>query len=471
MASYPPPAQATEGLEQSFWACFRQIYRNSRTLLKELAKVSSPTEQELVSIRKISASLVAAIAAVHCDFLIFSSSLVAHLRNLEDSLPKYVDWLPHTLGGPSTAPDDSLSITKDDLTRLLTSILAEYPAHDSEKARAALFADFETLHGWYRRRELEYELCRLHAQADRKPTEHVPSSPQLGELIRELASLPKTLSLSSTPELRERLMAHEKAEEDWKKAKEVRWRMEEKEKAHRDALNVQQVIRVLDWDTVSGELVPVLQHAAARECFVQAQCSETSLRDRGLTTRAWNILRRFTFLDCSMPVAAALAPMMPPPSFQMTQYGVSLDFLMETSKKGNPRGASRNKNAIRELVNASLLTLHDQGQPTQRYTMTASTQLALRWRLAADSQEPVNKTESFCDRSLTGTAADIRVFCRSMTVKSGHNLWVLEALRHAYVVAEAPKTAWLKLGWYELYGSWQFVVKMVEECEAKTRRS
>lgn len=83
------------------------------------------------------------------------------------------------------------------------------------------------------------------------------------------------------------------------------------------------------------ELATVLQHAAAREKATQARRGVISLCDRDLTTRAWNILRRLAFLDCVAPVAGASAPVMPPPSFDVTQHGVSLDFLMKTLNNEN----------------------------------------------------------------------------------------------------------------------------------------
>lgn len=84
-----------------------------------------------------------------------------------------------------------------------------------------------------------------------------------------------------------------------------------------------------------NDLAAVLQQAAAREKTVQTQSAGTSLADRGLTTRAWNILRHIAFLDCVAPVAGAMAFLMPPPSFHTTQHGVSLDFLMKALNTEN----------------------------------------------------------------------------------------------------------------------------------------
>lgn len=86
---------------------------------------------------------------------------------------------------------------------------------------------------------------------------------------------------------------------------------------------------------IHNELATVLQQAAAREKIVQTQSGGTSLADRGLTTRAWNILRHIAFLDCVAPVAGAIASLMPPPSFHTTQHGVSLNFLMKAMNNDN----------------------------------------------------------------------------------------------------------------------------------------
>lgn len=100
--------------------------------------------------------------------------------------------------------------------------------------------------------------------------------------------------------------------------------------------------------------------------------------------------------------------------------------------------------------------------------MTAGTQLALRWRHVVDSQEPANRSKSFCEKALIAAANDIRRICRGIEAEAGHSRRATEALRHARVLVDVPKTAWLNIGGYELCGSWLFVAKLVEECEAKT---
>lgn len=88
----------------------------------------------------------------------------------------------------------------------------------------------------------------------------------------------------------------------------------------------------MQWLCRDDELASAMERAAARERLVQAQSSETSLCNRDLTTRAWNILCRFTFLDCLTPVAAVVTHAMLPPMLHATQHGVSKEFLMETLK-------------------------------------------------------------------------------------------------------------------------------------------
>lgn len=98
---------------------------------------------------------------------------------------------------------------------------------------------------------------------------------------------------------------------------------------------MQQVIETLDRICTHNEIATVLKEAAAREKTVQMQSGGISLADQGLSTRAWNILRHIAFLDCVAPVAGAMAPLMPPPSFYTAQHGVSLDFLMKALNTKN----------------------------------------------------------------------------------------------------------------------------------------
>lgn len=100
--------------------------------------------------------------------------------------------------------------------------------------------------------------------------------------------------------------------------------------------------------------------------------------------------------------------------------------------------------------------------------MAASMQFTLRCRQAVDSLEPVNRSKSVCDKALMKTAADIRKACRRTEITSWSKGRALEVLRHARVLMDVRKIPWLRLEWYELCGSWQFVAKLVEECEAKT---
>lgn len=99
--------------------------------------------------------------------------------------------------------------------------------------------------------------------------------------------------------------------------------------------------------------------------------------------------------------------------------------------------------------------------------MAAGTQFTLRLRYVVDSLEPANKSKSFCDKALLETAADIRKICRGADFTTGSIRRVLEALRHARVLIDVPRITWIQLKWHDLYGSWQFVAKLVEECEAK----
>lgn len=225
-----------EALSQPPWIHFQQIYQASHRLLRKLTNLSTPTEESLASIHKTSAGLGAAIGAVHNDVPVFSTALASHLRSLENSLPKYLVWLSDVLSDRTTNPDPDPSTSKECIMGLLTSILDEYPARDDKDAWTAVLTDFETLHCWNRRRELECELHHLRAQVSRKSTEQSISSPRLGDLIRELDSLPKVLSLSCTPELRMRLLDYEEHETKWEKAEEESRREDNREKAYMEAM-------------------------------------------------------------------------------------------------------------------------------------------------------------------------------------------------------------------------------------------
>lgn len=119
---------------------------------------------------------------------------------------------------------------------LLTSVLVEFPARGDKEAWTVVLTDFEILHRWKRRREVEHELHHLRAQVSRKPAEQLSSSPRLIELVRELDSLPQTLSFSCTPELRGRLLEHEEHEAGREKLQEEKCRAEDGEKGHREAM-------------------------------------------------------------------------------------------------------------------------------------------------------------------------------------------------------------------------------------------
>lgn len=236
MASLPPLPQTMEALKQPSWMHFHQIYQHSYRLLEKLHKLTTPTEQSLASFQKVSTGLWAAIGAVRSDVPVFSSALASHLQSLEHSLPRYFTWLSDTLTDSIAIPHPDHPITKDNLMDLLTSILVEFPARGDKKAWTVVLTDFEILHCWNRRREVEYELHHLRAQASRKPAEQSSSSPRLIELVRELGNLPQTLRFSCTPELRKRLLEHEEHEVKWEKMQEERCRAEDGEKGHRDAM-------------------------------------------------------------------------------------------------------------------------------------------------------------------------------------------------------------------------------------------
>lgn len=99
--------------------------------------------------------------------------------------------------------------------------------------------------------------------------------------------------------------------------------------------------------------------------------------------------------------------------------------------------------------------------------MAAGTQFALRLRGVVDSLEPANRSKSYCDKALIETAADIRRICLAAEFTSESNRRLLEAVRHARVLIDVSNITWIQLKWHNLYGSWQFVAKLVEECEAK----
>lgn len=236
MASLPPLPQVMEAPKQPSWMHFHQIYQHSYRLFKKLNKLSTPTEQSLASFQQVSTGLWAAIGAVRSDVPVFSSALASHLQSLEHSLPRYFTWLSDTLTESTAIPHTDPLVTKDNLMDLLTSVLVEFPARGDKEAWTVVLTDFEILHCWNRRREVEHELHHLRAQASRKPAEQSSSSPRLIELVRELDSLPQTLSFSCTPELRERLLEHEEHEAKWEKMQEERCRAEDGEKGHRDAM-------------------------------------------------------------------------------------------------------------------------------------------------------------------------------------------------------------------------------------------
>lgn len=225
-----------EATEQHFWFHFKKIYQIDRLLLKKLTRLSSPTEQDLASIQTLSASLATAAGAVQSDISIFSSALVTHLQNLEHTLPNYLTWLSHAVADPTLSPGPDLTTTRDYLICVLAAILDEFPARDDKEAWITMFTDLEILRGWYRRRELEQELRLLRTQTYRRNTRKLPSVPHLGKIVRELASLPKTLSLSCTPELRERLEEYEKSEEERCKAEEAKEQAQDKERNHKEAM-------------------------------------------------------------------------------------------------------------------------------------------------------------------------------------------------------------------------------------------
>lgn len=225
-----------EALKQPSWMHFHQIYQHSYHLFEKLNKLSTPTEQSLASVQKVSTGLWAAIDAVRSDVSVFSSALAIHLQSLEHSFPRYLAWLTGNLTDITVIPHPGPPITKDNLMNLLASILVEFPARGDRGAWTVILTDFEILHCWNRRRELEHELHHMRAQVSRRPSERSSSSPRLVELVRELDSLPQTLSFSCTPELRMRLLEHEKCEAKWEKMEEERCRAEDGEKGLRDAM-------------------------------------------------------------------------------------------------------------------------------------------------------------------------------------------------------------------------------------------
>lgn len=236
MASFSPQSQAMGALSQPLWIHLQRIYQASHRLLTKVTNLSTPTEEGLASIQKTSTGLRVAIGAISSDVPVFSSTLASRLESLESSLPRYLVWLSDVLNDRPTIPIPDPYASKECIVGLLTSILAEFPTPDDEDAWTAVLTDFETLHCWNRRRELECELRHLRAQVSRKPTEQSSSSPRLGDLIRELDSLPKVLSLSCTPGLRMRLLDCEEHEAKWEKAAEERRRVDSREKAHREAM-------------------------------------------------------------------------------------------------------------------------------------------------------------------------------------------------------------------------------------------
>lgn len=277
MASHASAPQAINGTDQAFWSHFQRIYLDSHLLLKKLTSLSlpSPTEQDLASIQEIPGRFVTAVAAVHSIIPIFSSALAARLQSLEQLLPRYLAPLSTSAIDTASVPDAQLPPTNDELVRLLTSVVVQLPARDDKEAWTAVFTDVETLCGWHRHRELECELRNLREQANRKNAPPVAASLHLSELVRELASLPETVSLSCSPGLRKRLMDYEKSEEVWEKADEERRRAADQETGQRDAM----VSNVFTWFHRPPSSLRVSRHAwlGVRSSEVMAQVSKPSI--------------------------------------------------------------------------------------------------------------------------------------------------------------------------------------------------